>query len=259
MLTEYAQYLLNPGNEFAKRMGYSKELIAINSRYKRHKNHWAEHLEKTRSLIIKSCEKLQTRKCVMVIGAGLLLDIPLNYLAKTFERVYLVDVIFSRACKQQCKKFENVHLYEHDVNGFDNFLKKFNGSNFNRITSASLPKTKSKIDLVISANVLSQLHLAPIFYLEKTYDWSEETLNKCAHYFIQSHLNLLKKQKCQVCLISDYLRFNYYKNKLNETENALLGIELPEPDASWQWPIAPKGEISRHVSMESRVFGYTNF
>ena len=122
MLSELSQYLLNPGSQFARKLGYTKELIAINARFKRNQKHWQPHLENTKKVIIDAAEQCKHKETVVILGAGLLFDIPLEYLAKTFTHVFLIDIVFAKKTKNTCRQFNNIYLIEHDLNGLEDKL-----------------------------------------------------------------------------------------------------------------------------------------
>lgn len=259
MLHELFQYLRNPGNQFARKLGYSKELIAIDARYRRNKKYWQSHLENSKKVIIEACHRCPEKDTVMILGAGLLYDIPLNFLLDTFKTIYLVDVAFSMQAKKLEKKHNSIKLLTHDLNGLENqVLIKSQLNTLPRIR-ACLPKIKARPDLIVSANVLSQLYLAPIHLLDQKGSFSDEQLTGFAKEIVQSHINLLKQQPGIVCLITDHYRFTINEANNREQESALLDIQLPEPDYSWPWQLAPKGEISRQQSLETLVYAYTNF
>ncbi len=258
MLLEACQYLRNPGSTFARQLGYSKELIAIEARYRRHKHLWDRHLRNSQETIHHACEKCRKQDAVMVLGAGLLYDIPLQFLVDRFQVVYLVDVVFSRQTKKLCRNHDKLQLLEHDLNGLATQWRTMKTGAFPS-PAATLPKTNPEPNLVISANVLSQLYLAPVYCLERWQHCSNEKLLAFGQQIIKSHLQLLCRQQARVCLLSDYQRFHQYANKTVEQEHALLGIELPKPDNTWRWDIAPKGELNNKESMWTRVYAYYDF
>ncbi|MDX1810930.1 MAG: hypothetical protein R3240_03215 [Gammaproteobacteria bacterium] len=257
MLLEFIQYLTNPGSKFARQLGYNKELIAINARYKRNKTAWRTHLQNSQNTILQAAELCPTKNHTMILGAGLLYDIPIAQLVRTFQHITLVDIAFSAQAKKVARTNKKIELIEHDLNGLDQNISGLTRDTLSEI-NACLPQTKQPVDLIISANVLSQLHLAPVHFLEEKLKLREEVLFEFAQQLLQAHIDLLRGQTSRVCLITDYLRFHEIRG--NKTcESALLGIELPEPDQSWRWQIAPEGELAKNESMETLVYAYQDF
>lgn len=258
MLAELFNYLRNPGSLFARELGYSKELIAIDARYKRNRKAWEPHLANSRKAMIDAVESCAIHNAVMILGGGLLFDVPIKQIQKTFKKIYIVDVVFSTRTKKYAQKnADSITLIEHDLNGLETSLAKIKKNHIPTI-HASLPETKVQIDLIISANVLSQLHLAPVYYLEKSHQLDDQALFLFAQNIIKAHIDLLRLQKAQVCLLTDYFRFSYIDQK-KECESALLGIELGKPDNKWRWQVAPLGELAKNESMETEVYFYKNF
>jgi len=258
MLYEIFQYLRNPGTAYARKLGYSKELIAIEARYKRNKSVWKNHLENSQNAIIEASQNCNKKSAVMILGAGLLYDIPLNFLIENFQKIYLVDLVFANRTQKAASNFDNITLVTHDLNGLEKQLINPKLNTLPKI-NASLPSTDIKPDLIVSANVLSQLHLAPIHLLDEKNIASDQQLYNYAKALIQAHIDLLKQQSRQVCLITDYIRITTDKNNKEGQESATLDIKLPTPDHHWIWEIAPEGELSEVKSMKSKVYAYVNF
>lgn len=261
MIIESFKYLTNPASRSARKLGQLQEAIAMEARFKRSHAQWFSHLENTKSLIKDSCNSLTNPDEVVVLGSGLLLDIPLEFLANHFNRVFLVDVVHLKKVTQVVEKYENVELLEYDVTGLSRQLletetKKIEDFDFN----VSIPCLSSQTSLVISANLLSQLPLSLVAFVEKKLAFDTVMQQQFATKIIQSHLDALANLANKVCLISDYQRY-YKDNKLQqlEEERALLTVQLPEPDMNWIWEIAPQGELGKYISMSSRVYGYRDF
>ena len=51
---------------------------------------WAGHLFATRNFVTKAADLCEKQNLVVVVGSGLLLEVPLKALAERFERVFLV-------------------------------------------------------------------------------------------------------------------------------------------------------------------------
>ena len=260
MIIEFYKYLTNPATHSAKKLGQLRETIAMEARYKRSKKQWDSHLENTKQLIKAAAEDIAEKSDVIILGSGLLLDIPIEYLAKKFSHVYLIDVVHLKTTKQLCKKYNNVLFIEHDVTGLAEQMVHNPADKIDFQPALKIPKISAKTGLVVSANMLSQIHLSPIFFAEENLDFNEEKLEKLAHDIMSAHLQLLKETSCKVCLITDNKRVYKDRNQnITNAEEVLFNIELPEPDESWYWEIAPIGELDKNLSMTSLVYAYKNF
>ena len=259
MIIEYFKYLTNPASKSAKQLGQLQESIAMEARHKRSRQQWAPHLEKTKSLIEESSKLIKNPDEVIVLGSGLLLDVPIDFLANHFKHITLVDVVHLKCAHNNIKKYNNISLIEHDVTGLSEQL--INEKQQTQIQeNPSIPHLNANTSLVISVNMLSQLHLSPIKYVKEKLKHTEKQQDKLTKNIMQTHVNMLSELPCQACLITDYIRnYSNGKSQITEQEEALPGIKLPKPDANWFWEIAPKGEFDKQVSLTSEVYGYLNF
>jgi len=261
MIIEYFKYLTNPATKSAKKLGQLQEAIAMEARYKRSQLQWEPHLKNTKLLIEESSRQVIDPNELIVLGSGLLLDTPIEFLAKYFERVYLIDVVHLKKIKKNINKFNNVFLIEHDVTGLaDQIIETTKTSSNDFQPKASIPKLSADTSLVISANMLSQLHYSPVKFVTNTLGYDEKKQKKLTKEIMLSHIQMLSQLTCRVCLITDYKR-NYKDERQHiiEQEEALPGIKLPKPDKEWLWEIAPKGELSKNISLTSVVYGYQDF
>lgn len=260
MIIEYLKYLTNPASTAAKALGQLQEIIAMEARYKRSKKQWEPHLKNSRAIIQAAASKIDQNSEIVILGSGLLLDVPIDYLSKQCSKLYLVDVVHLKKVKRLIRKYDNIILVEHDVTGLADEMLNSTVDNPLLKPKPSLPCLTENTRLVVSANMLSQIHLAPIYYADKKFNWSEKKLETLAREIMLSHVNFLENLPCQTCLIADNKRL--YKNQhqvIISAENILFDIELPKPDKTWYWEIAPQGELKKDISMSSLVYAYQNF
>lgn len=275
MLGESLQYL---GNyifcpRYVNKLGILHEIIAIKSRYYRHREAWDEHLERTKAYILKTAEKTRIKNHVLILGAGLLLDIPLNELSNIFKKVTLVDIFFLQESIDRIKSFENVDFKQLDITSsfkefYTLFFKYFrnNPQYFDqhlKNLSYLLPNFAldfTDLDLVISANLCSQLPSTIEGFLNKKKYAFENKAFYCQS-LVKNHLQYLrqlrKQTKAEVLLISDFERI--IKNKSGEIifQTSSLADAVPEltlnHDEDWVWQLAPYGELDKNHSLELKV------
>ena len=267
MLLELWQYLTTPCLPEARRMGHLSELIAIGSRFQRCRSAWEPHLERCRRLIRRTIEELPAtrRGTAIVCGAGLCNDIPLAALAFHFEKVLLADLVFLRPTRQDIGSYKNVRAIEIDLTG--GLVKRLddlrNGS-FAALSAALQPfpsplsfADAGTIDLVVSANVLSQLPLPLCDRLraraaacprdpEASEDRLEPRLAAFSAELRSRHIEWLQafaRGGSSVLLLTDVKRRGIAPGRnLVEERGLLPGITLPEPLEIWEWDIAPAPE-----------------
>ena len=119
MLSEWLKHLILPCPAPLRDMGYAKELIAIEARHRRCHDAWAPHLEHCKKVILDAAQDIPHEKAV-VLGSGLLLDIPLQELSETFSDVVLVDIFHMPAVRKRIRDRTNVRLETADISGLAN-------------------------------------------------------------------------------------------------------------------------------------------
>jgi hypothetical protein len=144
-------------------MGYLYELVGIKSRFGRCRTAWTPHLQRTRSVIRRAAERCPQRRKAVVLGSGLLLDVPLDDLARDFREVVLVDLIHPLRTRWRRRRFANVTLLRADVSGVAEQVYRMA-----KVSSANLPRVEpslfvgdDRVDLVVSVNLISQLPHVP--------------------------------------------------------------------------------------------------
>lgn len=261
MLSEAYKYLTTPCAPHLKAMGYLKELIALEARYQRCQSAWQPHLDHTKSLIIEAVNATKIRKKVIVLGAGILSDIPIKTLSESFETVVLIDVCFLKKTRTQTKVYTNIEWQKCDVTGVAGSMYNWAqaGKGAHELPEPTLPADSNNLknaDLVISANILSQLPLIPIAFAKKTpASLSEDTLTKLSQNILINHMAYLQTCQGTVCLISEIERQFCTNGRIIEVEDPLWGYNLKRDRAEWLWELAPRGEISKDFAVRNRVIG----
>lgn len=242
------------------RHGHLAELVAIWARHRRQRRAWAGHLTRARVLCLKAAEACETRRTALVLGAGLLLDVPLERLSALFERVVLADMAFLPATIRLARALGNVELLTADLSGCLDSLP----DNAELAARAPAPRPdltlglakQSGLDFVYSANLLSQLPLHALAALRKRDPApDDDALYAFAASLVRAHLDALRALPCPVCLVADSLERSYADQCLNDETDLLYGVPLSLPGESWTWQLAPRGEISPDLHIERLVLG----
>ncbi|MCC7259950.1 MAG: hypothetical protein IT567_02840 [Alphaproteobacteria bacterium] len=228
----------------ARRLGYLHEAIAIPARYRRCREAWKPHLEQSQQAIRDAIARCEHKRTALVIGSGALLDIPLRELSEAFGEVMLVDIAHPRAALREIRKYTNVTAQYIDIT---EIAREICVAKKGRALPLSRPRyalDRRDIDLVVSANLLSQLPLLPERYLRKR-GFEEAAIHGCCRQILSAHLEYLEGFDARLCLITDTEHRIYEGDRLREREDRLYGLTLPAPASQWRWHIAPAGEIDR--------------
>ncbi|MGO8656138.1 hypothetical protein ACC771_10775, partial [Rhizobium ruizarguesonis] len=107
----YAATLPLTGKPYRKFIRYSVNLW---SRAGRCAADWAEHEEMSRNAIRAAMADLRQKRTAVVLGSGLLRDVPIEELAKGFDTVVLVDLVHIASVRLwlSAKGYRNVRLIE---------------------------------------------------------------------------------------------------------------------------------------------------
>lgn len=257
MLVECFRYLTTSCPRHVRSLGYLRQLVGLESRYRRCRQAWSEHLDNCKNLILEAAAQTRGGR-VLVLGSGLLLDIPLARLAEESDEVVLADLVHLSPARRIASGFANVNLTEIDVTGVARAVHELGGSPLR----GDLPRRQPSefldqdFDLVVSANLLSQLPLVPLEFLEglrPPYD--DAALEAFARALVLDHLQWLRQFRAKVCLITDRERLIYDGDELVDREDALWGAGTGLSGREWTWRIAPRGEADRRYELHHRVLG----
>ena len=165
----WLDYLAIPVPRHVRQMGYVRELRALRARHDRCRSDWHSHLEHTRAVILDAAAQCEQRRSALVVGSGLLFDIPLDELARQFGSVVLVDIVHAWSVHRRAVRLSNVRLLPLDVTGVVERCHAL----ARRRAPARLPQRTvdclvgEDFDLVASVNVLSQLPVVPNGYMTR--------------------------------------------------------------------------------------------
>lgn len=253
MLLDGLHYLTTPAPKDFRRVGFVRDSIWLLSRSRRCRSAWQSHLSRSRDLVIEAVTALPQRRAVVVLGSGLLDDVPFEMLAQTFKDVVLVDVVHPWPTRAATRRYGNVRLVEFDLSGCVDWMLARGGD-----LGPSLPETclASDVDLVISANVLSQLPILPL-------DWFEARGGippALGRRIVTAHLDALAALPARVCLLTDVTQIETDRaGKIVDRTDLLHGVRVGVPDQEWVWDLAPFGEAARESRLAHDVHGFRNW
>lgn len=248
MILEALQYAATRAvtpKEFRPHIRYSVNLWA---RANRCAKSWVEHEDNSRQFVLQSARKLKQRRTAVVLGSGLLRDVPHDALVAMFDTVVLVDLVHLASVqgKLRLNSKKNVRIANRDLSGFDEIIAGKDPEPLDFLRRVPY------LDFVVSANLLSQIGTGARHRLEreKIANAPDDLLPK----LIQTHLDALASLPCKVCLVTDTSFDIIGKNgSLHQHEDLLHGVNIPAPTAAWEWPLAPLGEESRDYRIVHHV------
>lgn len=261
-IPSWIDYLTNPVPYHLRRMGYVREMKALRARRNRCGAAWRPHLECTRALILEAATRCEQRRNALIVGSGLLFDVPLAELSGRFDRVVLVDVVHSWSVHRQAGRFSNVRLLPLDVTGVVERCYAL----ARRRVRAPLPQRPvdcllgEAFDLVASVNVLSQLPVLPNGYLSRRIrSLTDVQIADFSRALVKNHLDWICSFPGIACLAADVERLHYDRGRLVGREGSLWGVALPEGGREWDWDLAPRPEMELRLDVRHRVVGYASF
>jgi len=248
MIGELLRYWTTFAPERVRKFGYLKRLIAVEFRERRCRAAWGPHLARTRSFIIKAIDVVPERRVAVILGSGLLLDVPVEDLSERFEQVYLVDIFHMPHVRRSVARFGNVKFLTGDITGIFAAMKE--GNTPGPMTPPPEPKIPHlhDADLIVSCNVLTQLAGPFNDLFRRTQAFADADANTLSAQVMEKHLHaLIHEAKSVSVLITDTQRFATQGDKIGARKDLLKTVKLPQPanhqlDEDWEWLIAPAPE-----------------
>ncbi|HYD29414.1 MAG TPA: hypothetical protein VEB64_00940 [Azospirillaceae bacterium] len=247
MIREALGWLVTPCGPEARRLGYLSESLALAARRRRCRAAWQPHIDAAQGVVRDAVARCRGRGRVVVLGSGLLAEIPLEALAESFAEVMLVDMVHLPSVRRRARRLPNVRLVERDVTGTAEAL-----AHGRRPEPAPPPLAEFAADLAVSANLLSQLPLLPLERLDGP------GAAAFARALIEGHLDWLKRLAPVACLITDVERLTVDGQGVRDRSDALFGVELPPGGREWLWTVAPRPELFRDADRVHRMVGFAD-
>lgn len=240
--------LLTPAPLAHRRLGLDRRSAALWSRSRRCRAAWAPHLAQARAACLAALDGLPRRRKALVLGSGLLDDVPLAELAEAFEEVVLADAVHPWPARLAVRRFADVSLVTADLSGAGDLVL----GRSDRLSDPLAPwRCDERLDFVLSANLLSQLPYAPVEAAERRNFPGSEDLGQ---RIVKAHLSALASLPARVCLVTDLEQVAFDRQGREvERLDLLHGVALPDPDQAWEWELAPLGEVGRDRRLVHRV------
>jgi hypothetical protein len=258
MFLNFLERLLTPCPKPVRAMGYLKEALGVARRYRRCREHWKEHIEHCRSIILRAVEGCWRRRRVVILGGGMLHDVPLIELAEDFREVYLVDIVHPFSSRWKTRRIRNLTRVAADVTNTVEELYWVSDEPDKPLPEShpDLFLDDPEVDLTISLNLLSQLPCMPLDYLSRFHAHRIPAREEYARNLIRAHLEYLDRLPGRVALITDVERIKIdLTDHVVERKDLLFGLKLPKLGEEWEWRLAPCPEADSRHHFYRRVAG----
>ncbi len=238
MIVEAIEYLTTPCPRWARKLGYLSELIAIRHRARRCRADWAGHLERTKAAILAEAEARVPMGDIVILGAGLCLDVPVMELADLCQRLILVDAVRPRGLLLP----DNVGFQTMDVHGVSQALATNGEPNIWARDVSPIQRFKGA-SLIVSVNLVTQLPILPLRALRRRGLTHAMFDHGISGKIMRDHVSDLRKTGAPVLLIGEARRRRYDRHgAMTMDENIAAQLLLSNPTVVWTWPIVPPGE-----------------
>jgi hypothetical protein len=248
MIGEFFRYVTTLAPERVRKFGYLKRLIALEFRARRCEAAWAEHQRNCKAFIVKAADLCEQQRICVVLGSGLLLEVPLKALSERFERVILVDIFHMPQVAREVKKHFNVKLLTGDVTGVFKALKERRPPGSNHPAPQPLIPHLKEADLIVSCNCLTQLAGPFNEHFEATRGFSDLDSDKVAYQIMERHAKAIAEETTGIgVIITDTDRFAMQGDHIVSRTDLLKALKLPLTativhNEEWDWMAAPHPE-----------------
>lgn len=229
------------------RMGYYDYQSGLIYRHLKQESGWDSHLNRCREYVLRTIRIHKPEK-ITVLGSGWLLELPVAEISEKVSELVLVDIVHPPDVIQQVRTLKNVKIIESDVSG--GLIEEV----YRKVKATPLLKRLDNLDglvipdylpdgdpgIVISMNLLTQLEVLPVRFLEKKARISSEEMLEFRKKVQQKHLEFLSRHRS--VLVSDYEEVS--TSKSGET-NSVRTLVADLPDGfdveKWTWNFDLKG------------------
>lgn len=240
-------------------MGYYSNQEGIAMRYIREDENWNEHLSNTKKFIVSVIKKVRP-EVVTVLGSGWLLDIPLSNIISSGAAVRLVDIVHPPAIVRSLADEKSVTFITDDITGglpalvwdLSGSGRKPDASHILEAAAALEYNPDSEQGLILSINLLSQLHTLPFEYLVKKRISGQESHDALAALIQEKHIGFLKKHKA--VLITDIEEIETDRAGMSHSRR-IIYCRLPAGQSrkEWTWEFDTEGSYRQGFTTVMKV------
>lgn len=246
MLRELLDYYMTPASRSARNDGFVYEAVAFESRGRRLAADWQSHWVQSHELVDRFCSENPQAESLAILGTGCLFEVPKEKLLQRFQKIHFIDLVFPRSVRRWISNSPLGHRVElHEIN----LVKMADlGSNLNQLFQA---------DLIMSANLLSQIPLARVAQRSRASSLSLDESDQIRRELQNQHLEMLRPWTGKTLLWTDVERQTHDTRKpLEVIVEQTVFSKMPKPDATWLWHLAPAPEINKFQSIDLAMQGF---
>jgi len=183
----------------------------------------------------------------------------------------LGDIVHLPRPLRAAGRYENVTLLQEDVTSMVESFYELVDALWTGFGQLPLPESHpnlsiepAEVDLAVSANILSQLTVAPLAYMErrlgKEVPYGDDVIDGWVEQVTEAHLEYLREFRGIVTLITDLSRVYLDRDDRPIDEVTVVPEDmLPAPGAGgadrWRWLTAPLGEASKSYAISREMVG----
>jgi hypothetical protein len=246
-----------PERKILRRMDYISDQKGIMRRYFREQEGWKSHLDRAGNFISVVLQNNETNH-IVVLGSGWLLDFPIEKILQSVARITLVDVHFPAQVLRKAEKLKNVECLPADITG--GYIQAvYNQVKLNKLTftipgGITAPRiSPEKGKLILSLNILNQLDILLIDYIQKEAHCSEDLIIKFRKLLQESHVQMIMEHP--FILMTDYREILINNQGKTLQEKDLIFTELPEGELTreWEWHFDTHQLYNAHANTIMKV------
>ena len=256
MLAELLLSAVTPASRALRGMGLVTASVGLWSRGARRSREWGPHYRRCHAAVGRAMGGLSRRRTAVVLGSGLVRDVPIAELLDQFRHVLLVDAVHLPTVRARFAFERRVSFVTADLSGLAGWLE---GTEQGRVAPDPGLFAGEDVDLVISANLLSQIPLGVETFLVDHPDRARTLPDDLLARSVRGHLDDLAQARARVCLLTDVvMKKRDRAGALTDRLDLMRGVPLPRPDEGWDWTVAPFGELDAEHEYVHRVHAYAD-
>lgn len=263
MIGLWLRSLFTPCPWHLRRLGFLREQLAIGARYRRNRQSWDPHLRQSCAAVLAAANSCPTHQRALILGAGLLHDVPLAELAAQFQELILADILHLRRNRRQAASVSpKITCVSFDCTAAVTSLWRAGNAiddqvaiDLFRHASPSLPaELTGAPDLTVSLNLASQLGYLPADWLIHGRSRPQGFSLSLRRAAALRHIEWLQGLPGIRLLVADRaLVVRELDGSEAEREAILSDSDLPLPDYAWVWQLAPAPEWDKEHHLELEV------
>lgn len=238
---------------------YKTDQNGIINRYLSEGDNWNLHLQNTKKFILKSTPN---KRCdsIAILGSGWLLDVPVNELLQTTDKLILIDINHPKQIVNKYKNNQQIEFVTADLT--NNLITDANNSDtFSDFLQRCQPikpiSFLEEYSFIISLNLLNQLDILLCDLLKNKYNTPEHSLIDLRIKIQSLHLQSLPQNKS--CIITDYCEINYNNILEDGSEKGLIHTDLSfiRSREEWLWTFDTKKTYRYNCNTTFKVLAGT--